>query len=262
MEGAEKSGFGPQAVESLEACHGAGARGVGEIMDKGAGLDAPIGTEPAAWAVPVAGPRPHPDDPKLDALWDKCAKLWMPCSIHVSDPIWAYEPMGKTNDGLMNGWKWRIELKPDMWGHNQLIESLERAAHQHPKTIFVACHLANLDYDLNRLGQLFDRNPNLFADISARFAETAPIPRFVNQFFQKYSDRVLYGTDMAYNQRLFSTTFRILESNDEHFYEQDLNFNFNYHWPLNGFGLPDDVLKKIYHDNAMSIFNSAQSNAA
>jgi hypothetical protein len=262
MEGTEKSGFGPHAVESLEACHRAGARGVGEIMDKGRGLDTPIGTEPAAWAVPVTGPRPHPDDPKLDALWDKCAQLGMPCSIHVSDPIWAYEPMDKTNDGLMNGWKWRIEVKPDMWGHDQLIESLERAANKHPKTIFVACHLANLDYDLTRLGQLFDRNPNLFADISARFAETAPIPRFVNQFFQKYSDRVLYGTDMAYNQRLFSTTFRILESNDEHFYEQDLNFNFDYHWPLNGFGLPDDVLKKIYHDNAVSIFNKAQSNAA
>jgi predicted TIM-barrel fold metal-dependent hydrolase len=143
-----------------------------------------------------------------------------------------------------------------------IIESLERAAHQHPKTIFVACHLANLDYDLTRLGQLFDHNPNLFADISARFAETAPIPRFVNQFFQKYSDRVLYGTDMAYNQRLFSTTFRILESNDEHFYDQDLNFNFDYHWPLNGFGLPNDVLKKIYHDNAVSLFTKAQSNAA
>jgi len=112
------------------------------------------------------------------------------------------------------------------------------------------------------LGQMFDRNPNLYADISARFAETAPIPRFVAAFFQKYPDRVLYGTDMAYNQRMFSTTFRILESHDEHFYERDLNFNFDYHWALNGFGLPDPILKKVYADNARRVFQRARGSHA
>lgn len=32
-------------------------------------------------------------------------------------------------------------------------------------------------------------------------------------------------------------------------------------WPLNGFGLPDDVLQKLYHDNALSVFQKAQDNA-
>jgi hypothetical protein len=57
-----------------------------------------------------------------------------------------------------------------------------------------------------------------------------------------------------------------MESEDEHFYErgrvETANFNFNYHWPLNGFGLPDDVLKNVYHDNAVNIFKKAQENAA
>jgi predicted TIM-barrel fold metal-dependent hydrolase len=195
----------------------------------------------------------------MDALWDKCAQLGMPINIHVSDPIWSYQPMDLHNDGLMNGYTWRIDDKqPGILGHNALIESLERATQKHPRTVFIACHLANLDYDLTRLGQMFDRNPNLYADISARFAETAPIPRFVNQFLQKYPDRVLYGTDMAYTQRMFSTTFRILESQDEHFYEQDLNFNFDYHWPLYGLGLPDPVLKKVYRDNALRAFARAR----
>jgi predicted TIM-barrel fold metal-dependent hydrolase len=142
-----------------------------------------------------------------------------------------------------------------------MLPGAERAVKKHPKTMFIACHLANLDYDLTRLGQMFDRNPNLYADISARFAETAPIPRFVAAFFQRYPDRVLYGTDMAYNQRMFSTTFRILESLDEHFYERDLNFNFDCHWALNGFGLPDPILKKVYSDNARRVFRRAKANA-
>jgi hypothetical protein len=77
----------------------------------------------------------------------------------------------------------------------------------------------------------------------------------VNQFLQKYPDRVLYGTDMTYSQRMFSVTFRILESSDEHFYETDL---FNYHWPLYGFGLPDALLKKVYRDNALRAFRQAR----
>ena len=93
-----------------------------------------------------------------------------------------------------------------------------------------------------------------------RSVETATIPRFTSQFLQKYPDRVLYGTDLGYSQRMFSTTFRILESNDEHFYDQNLEEI--HHWPLSGFGLPDDVLKKLYRDNATSAFGKAQNSAA
>lgn len=176
----------------------------------------------------------------------------MPVNIHVSDPTWAYLPQDGTNDGLMANFMWRLDDKPGIMGHDDLIASLERTVARHRKTVFIACHLANLNYDLARLGGLFERNANLYADISARFAESAAIPRFAAQFYRKYADRLLYGTDMTYTQRMFSTTFRILESMDEHFYEMDLNFNFDYHWPLHGLGLPDDVLKKVYRENAPS----------
>jgi predicted TIM-barrel fold metal-dependent hydrolase len=271
LSGSEEPAFGPNALKSLEDCHRLGAVGVGEISDKGRGIGGRSGgrggrggrdgtpNAPAQPGAVINGP--HADDPRMDPLWDKCAQLGMPVNIHVSDPIWSYQPMENTNDGLMNGYTWTIRPAPGLLLHDGLIEGLERAARKHPKTMFIACHLANLDYDLTRLGQMFDRNPNLYADISARFAETAPIPRFVAAFFHKYPDRVLYGTDMAYNQRMFSTTFRILESHDEHFYERDLNFNFDYHWPLNGLGLPDAILKKVYSDNARRVFQRARANA-
>jgi predicted TIM-barrel fold metal-dependent hydrolase len=268
LTGADQPGFGPNAVKALEDCHRAGALGVGEVSDKGWGFrvgggfargGARAGTAARGPTRGSSGPPairgPHADDPRMDGLWDKCAQLGMPINIHVSDPIWSYRPMDASNDGLMNAYTWRIDDKqPGILGHDGLIQSLERAAGKHPKTIFIACHLANLDYDLTRLGQMFDRHPNLYADISARFGEIAPIPRFVNQFLTKYQDRVLYGTDMTYSQRMFSTTFRILESRDEHFYERDL---FNYHWPLYGLGLPDAVLRKLYGDNARRAFRQA-----
>jgi uncharacterized protein len=265
MTGVNQPGFGPQAVKTLEACHRAGARGVGEIHDKGLGLYAPIGTGPGASRIRARiGPSPHADDPRLDVLWDRSGQLGMPISIHVSDPIWCYYPMTKYNDGLWQ-WLWEIDMKqPGIWDQNQLVDSLDRTAQKHPKTIFIACHLMQLDYDLTRLGQLFDRNPNLYADIAARYTMVSEVPRFANQFLRKYPDRILYGTDVPYNQVLFSTTFRILETSDEHFYGTRPFYGFPtmYYWPLNGLDLPDDVLKKVYRDNILSVIKKAQNNAA
>lgn len=272
MRDSDKPGFGPAAVKEIERCHRMGARGIGEIHDKGMGVGGVMagppnwqGTRPGrggqAQQQRPAFMGPHPDDPRMDGIWEKAADLGMPINLHMSDPYWSYLPQDRNNDGLMNGFSWRMDNKPGVMGHNDLVDTFERTAKRHPRTVFIASHLLNLDYDLTRLGGMFDRNPNLYADFSARFCETATIPRFVNQFLKKYADRVVYGTDMPFTQEIFSATFRILESVDEHFYEQDLFFNFNYHWPMHGFGLPDDVLKNVYRDSALNAIKQAQNNA-
>src|SRR5690606_31881325 len=106
-------------------------------------------------------------------------------------------------------------------------------------------HLANCDFDLSLLGNLLDKYPNLYADISARYYQTASIPRHVKAFYTRYSDRLLYGADMSTDVRMYRFTFRVLQTADEHFY-----FRYTYHWPLYGLDLGDDVLKKIYYENA------------
>jgi uncharacterized protein len=238
--GYDKPGFGPAAVKELERCKQAGARGVGEIHDKGKGLRSGKSDAPGM----------HPDDPRMDALWEKCGELGMPISLHVADPIWMYQKMDRHNDGLMNAYEWRLDNQPNIVGLSGMVDILERTAARHRKTTFVACHFANLDYDLARLGAVLERNPNLYADISARYAETAPIPRFAAAFYEKHADRLVYGTDMGFDKQMYRVTFRILESLDEHFYEVD---QFSYHWSLNGFGLSDAILKQVYHDNAAKL---------
>lgn len=233
------------AIKELERCHDLGAKGVGELGDKGEGL----------WfSTPTAAYGLHVDDPSLEPLWKRCAELGMPVNIHVADPIWMYLPMDSTNDGLMNAWEWRIDLsKENILNHRELIGTLENLVARNPQTKFVACHFANCSYDLEILAGMFDKYPNLWADISARYAETAPIPRHVKAFYEKYPGRLLYGTDMGMEESMYMVTFRILESEDEHFYENDL---FGYHWPLNGFGLSGEVLEQVYNTNAVKLYNS------
>ena len=241
--GYDKPGYGPAAVAELERCVKAGAKGVGELGDKGNGL---FYSKPGPAAIGM-----HIDDPRMDLLLEKCAELKLPINIHVTEPMWMYEPMDSTNDGLMNAYEWRRDNKNDELGHSQLIKTLENALRKHPNTKFISCHFANCSYDLNILGRLLDTYPNLNADIAARYAETAPIPRFVKAFYEKYQDRLLYGTDMGFDRAMYEVTFRILESEDEHFYEIG---QFGYHWALNGFGLPDEILSKVYSGNARRIF--------
>ena len=241
--GYDQPGFGPAAVKELQRCFDAGARGVGELGDKGKGL---VYCRPTkAWGI-------HLDDPRMDGLLEKCADLKMPINIHVADPYWMYEPMDARNDGLMNAYTWRLDDQPGIVGHAGMVDILERAVKRHPNTTFVACHFANCSYDLGRLAKLFDECPNLYADISARYAETAAIPRFTAKFYETYQDRLVYGTDMGLSPGVYRITFRILESADEHFYDWD---NFSYHWPLHGLALGDSVLERVYRTNALKILH-------
>ena len=127
--------------------------------------------------------------------------------------------MDNNNDGLMNAYKWRLDKQADIVNLSGMVEIFGRTLAKHRKTTFIACHFMNLDYDLARLGEMFDRNPNLYADISARYGETAPIPSFAAKFYEKYAIRLVYGTDMGFEKPMYRVTFRVLESQDEHFYD-------------------------------------------
>ena len=237
--GYQQPGYGPAAVKELERCFQVGATGVGELGDKGLGMRN---------SYPTPAPGMHFDDPRLQPLFRKCGELGMPINIHVADPYWMYLSMDATNDGLMNAYHWRIDTTDEgILSHRQLITTLENAVKENPGTTFIACHIANCSHDLSIIGKLLDQYPNLYADIGARFAEIAPVPKYAGAFFEKYSHRLLYGTDMGFDKSMYATTFRILESGDEHFYQTEL---FSYHWALNGLQLSDETLKNIYHRNA------------
>jgi predicted TIM-barrel fold metal-dependent hydrolase len=239
-----KPGWSALAVAELERCFQKGAKGVGELGDKGEG---------ELYSKPTPGKGIHIDDPQLIPLLEKCGALHMPVSIHIGEDQWMYEKPDSANDGMMNAGQWHVDMnKPGKLNHAQLMTSLENALRQHPKTTFIACHLANCCADLSKLGKLLDDYPNLYADIAARYSEISPVPRYTASFIFKYQDRLLYGTDMGTDGSMYRITFRILETNDEHFYETAL---FNYHWALYGLGLPKEVLIKIYHVNAGKILN-------
>jgi predicted TIM-barrel fold metal-dependent hydrolase len=240
--GYDKPGFGPAAIKELKRCVERGAKGIGELGDKGKGL---FYCKPPAWGM-------HIDDARMDALLEECAKLNLPVVIHVGEPQWFYEPMDSTNDGLMNSYNWRLDNQKGILTLDEELKTLENAVIKHPKTIFVACHFGNQVTDLAKLGNLFDKYSNLYADIAARLGEVAAVPKYARAFMEKYNEKLLFGTDNDPAKSMYEFNFRILETTDEHFYAVDLT---EYHWALYGLGLSNGTLKKLYMDNALKILN-------
>jgi len=240
--GYNEKGWSEKAVKELERCYKVGAKGIGELGDKGEGL---------LYSKPTAAYGMHIDDARMKPLIEKCGELGMPINIHVAEPYWMYEPIDKYNDGLMNAATWRIDTsKKGLLLHQELINTLENAVKANPATTFIACHYANCSHDLSIIENLLQKYDNLYADISARYGETAPIPRHTKSFYERNQDKLIYGTDMGFEPNMYETTFRILETEDEHFYKKEY---FSYHWPLHGLGLSDTILKKLYYENAIKI---------
>ncbi|MCF8224349.1 MAG: amidohydrolase [Bacteroidales bacterium] len=239
----ETDSFHRTAIAELKRCVEKGAKGVGELGDKGKGL---FYSKPPAWGM-------HPDDDRMVAIWRAVAELGLPVNLHVADPKWMYEKMDSTNDGMMNAFKWRLDNQEGIRDHGEMMDILERTLQKNPNTTFVACHFANCSYDLSIAGRLLDTYPNLYLDNSARYAEVSAIPRAAGKFYTAYQDRILYGTDMGRSLNMYRMTFRLMETADEHLY---LPYN-SYHWPLHALDLPDEVLEKVYRKNAAKIMRDS-----
>lgn len=232
-----------RAAAELERCYRKGARGVGELSDKGWGVQ-------KAYDEPKVMPRAkrmHPDDPRLDAFWNKCAELKLPVNIHVADHPSCWQPLGPNQERTPDFQAFNLVGK-DVPSYEELIASRDRMLAKHPKTTFIACHLSNQGNDLAALGGALDRYPNLYLDISARDYEVGREPRAALKFLTRYKDRVLFGTDMGRDKAMFQTWWRLLESADE-FMPGRL------WWRQYGLELPAPVLEAVYRANARRVLN-------
>ena len=233
--------FPESAVRELERCWRKGAAGVGELIDKGLG---------ERGSCKVAEPGLHFNDDLFVPIFSKCAELGMPVSCHVSDPVWMYEDLDEHNDGYMNAAEWKIDTGiSGTLAQYELVATMEEACIKNPNTTFIACHLLNISHDYAFLAEVLDRHPNLYIDNSARHLETSATPRATKAFYEKYADKIVFGTDNNPSSGLYALEWRILESDDEHFYPLSMS----YHWPLHGLDLSDTVLEKIYKTNPAKI---------
>ncbi len=205
------------------------------------------------------------DDPRFDPMWHAASELGFPVFIHVADPDAFFVPTDRFNE------RWEeLGNHPDWSFHGrdyppkaELLAARNRVIAKHPNTTFVGLHVGNRPENLDEVSSWLDAYPNLHVEIGARLGELGRQPRRARKFFDQYSDRILFGTDASPNAtsvpqqdlepEMFRCYFRFLETLDEYFDYSPAPTPPQGRWKIYGIGLPDSVLKKVYHDNAARI---------
>jgi len=192
------------------------------------------------------------DDPRFDPIWKSCGELGLPVLMHTADPLPFFQPIDETNE------RWEELHRRPEWHfpegkfprREDLLAARNRLLARHPKTIFIGAHLASGEENLARLGEWLEKYPNLHVDFASRINELGRMPYTARKFLIKHADRVLFGTDGPWEEERVRLYWRFLETFDENFPYSEKPFPPQGFWRIYGVGLPDDVLRKIYHQNA------------
>jgi predicted TIM-barrel fold metal-dependent hydrolase len=239
-------------ADELARAKDAGARGVKVLKTLGLYLREQITT----------GPLVKIDDSRFDPMWEACGALGLPVAIHISDPEAFFLPIDRFNERYEE-----LHAHPDWSFHGkdfpsnaELIAARDRVLAKHPRTTFVGLHVGHGAENLAAVGQALDRFPNFHVEIGARIGELGRQPRTSRKFFDKYQDRILFGTDAVprgtqtpqqiFGDDLYSIYFRFLETEDEYFDYAPAPVPPQGRWRIYGLGLPDDILRKVYNENA------------
>lgn len=192
------------------------------------------------------------DDERLFPIWRRAGELGKPVLIHVSDPVAFFLPVDERNEHYLTLQEFPAwSFYGSFYSKWELLEQRNRVIATHSQTRFILPHVANNPEDLDSVARLLDRFPNVVIDFSARIDELGRQPYTARDFFIAYQDRILFGIDMPVRADIYRCYFRFLETRDEYFEYPDYIGRWGYsRWRIYGLGLPDEVLRKIYFENA------------
>lgn len=258
-EGINDAGWAEKTASELERAFRAGAQGL--KINKALGLELEN----------ADGTYIQPDDARMDAVWAMCAKYAKPVMIHVSDPIARWDPIGPDNERYEAG-LWRTDTEGNYHNtgqphYTEIWKHQENMLRKHPATGFVLAHVANMSEDLARAGALLDRFPNADVELSARYHDLGRQPKTARAWLIKYQDRVLFGSDGSPGrevEQFWTPHWRFAETDDEYFDHpaqmlSPLGAPLQGRWRIYGVSLPDAVLRKLYHENALKYLPSLRA---
>jgi predicted TIM-barrel fold metal-dependent hydrolase len=241
--GLDQPGFFRKAVDQLERLVERGAVGFKIWKDLGLTLR------------DASGELLRVDDERLDPLYDKARELKIPVMFHTADPAAFFEPLDRFNERYEE-----LAAHPDWsffgtrYTKLELLEQRNAVFARHPETQFIGAHVGESPEDLGFVAAMLDSYPNVTVDMSSRVPELGRQPYSAREFFLKYADRILFGTDLLPDVAMYRLHWRFFETADEYF-DYPSHASRQGRWMIYGIFLPDEVLRKIYRENTLRVFS-------
>lgn len=210
------------------------------------------------------------DDPKFDPIFDYLAANDIPVCGHLGEPrnCWLpLEEMTVNNDReyFKENTVYHMYLHPEYPSYEEQIAARDRMLEKHPDLTFMGAHLGSMEWSVDLMAKHFDRFPNMTVDMAERMChievQAQEDWQKVRDFFIKYQDRIIYGTDRGDYNGAEADPVELKEhvheewKNDWEFLTTDKNIT---SWKVNGefkgLKLPRKVVEKIYYKNAGKVF--------
>lgn len=208
------------------------------------------------------------DDPRMAWLGPAVAGQDSVLIAHQGEPhnCWLpLEEMTTANDReyFRNHPQYHMYLHPEMPGYEEILASRDRFLEANPKLRVVGAHMASLEYDVERVGRFLDRYPQAWIDLAARMSQvqyqSVRDREKVRDFFIRYRDRVLYGSDLTHNPGEDGAEFRrqahaAWASDWRYLATGDTQHVAVIEADVPGLALPRDVIDRIFYRNAIAVF--------
>jgi predicted TIM-barrel fold metal-dependent hydrolase len=202
-----------------------------------------------------------PDNPIFEPIYRDIAAHHKTMIAHVADPDSAWEPPNPDSPDysyFKENPEWYMYGKPNPASKEQILRARDHILEENPSLRLVGAHLGSMESNFAELGQHLDRYPNFAVDMAARMPYVMMQPHAsIIAFITKYQDRLIYGTDLGFSPTANPQT---TVSDWEKYYARDWRFLatndiVEYHGrKFHGLKLPQPILHKIYHDNAVHWF--------
>lgn len=208
------------------------------------------------------------DDARISPVADHVQKSGLTLIGHQGEPhnCWLpLEQMTTDNDReyFKNHPQYHMYLHPEMPGYEDQIKARDDFVAAHPELRFVGAHLGSLEYDVDRIAAFLDRFPNTHVDMAARMSQvqyqSVRDHEKVRNFFIKYQDRLLYGTDLTMNPGADPADFKreahVVWTRDWRYLATDESQRVEIiKADVKGLALPREVIDKVYYENAKAAF--------
>ena len=211
-----------------------------------------------------AGKYVMPDDPAFEPVYQSIASHNRTVVAHIAEPDSCWQPPNTASPDYTYYKEHPEEYAyahPEWPSKAAILQARDHFLAENPKLKVVGAHLGSMETDVDEIAKRFDRYPNFAVDTAARIEYLMMQPRDkVRTFLTKYQDRVLYGTDLVVMPK-DDTEKALAEWNDT--YARDWKFFATKETlevkgrKVQGLELPEPVLRKLYHDNAVRWFPGA-----
>ena len=211
------------------------------------------------------------DNPRFDTIFNYLTINHIPLIGHLGEHKNSWLPLDKmtvknNHDYAAAHPEEYMYLHPDRPSYEYYLKVRDHMLEKNPNLQFIGAHLGSLEWSVDELGKTLDKYPNMAVDMAERISHLQYQAKTnwqgVHDFFIKYQDRILYGTDMRHDAMdIVNGHITTTEGLRKHAHELWLR-----HWrffttsekmkapevegEFYGLRLPRQVVDKIYYKNA------------